>query len=69
MSLFLRICSILLYLAFVVLAYAVTIWVLGMLGISVPDHIMKIVFVIIALMAIIGALSGKWDNWWRRPTP
>ena len=69
MSLFLRICSILLYLAFVVLAYYVVVYVLGMLGISVPDQIMKVVFVIIGLMAIIGALSGRWDNWWRRPTP
>ena len=36
MSLFLRICSILLYIAFVVLAYYVAVWVLAMLGIQVP---------------------------------
>jgi hypothetical protein len=65
MSLFLRICSILLYIAFVVLAYYVAVWVLKMLGIDVPDHIMKVIFVIVALIAIIGALSGKWDNWWK----
>jgi hypothetical protein len=65
MSLFLRVCSILLYLAFVVLAYLVILWVLGMLGISIPENILKVVFVIIALMAIIGALSGRWDNWWK----
>lgn len=68
MSLFLRVCSsILLYLAPVVLAYYVTIWVLQMLGISVPDHILKVIFVIIGLMAIIGAFSDRWDNWWKQP--
>ena len=41
MSLFLRICSILLYIAFVVLAYYVAVWVLHMLGIQVPEHILR----------------------------
>ena len=66
MSLFLRICSILLYIAFVVLAYYVAVWVLHMLGITVPEHILRVIFVIVALLAIIGALSGRWDNWWKQ---
>jgi len=64
MSLFLRVCYILLALAFVVLAYYVVIWVLGMLGISVPDQILKVCFIILGLLAVIGALSGKLDSWW-----
>ncbi len=62
MNLFIRVVSILLAIAFVVLAYYVVIWVLGMLGISVPDQILKVVFVIIALMAILAALTGRMDN-------
>lgn len=64
MSLLLRVLHILLAIAFVVLIYFVTIWVLGMLGIHVPDMILKVIFVIIALMAAIAALSGRLDNWW-----
>lgn len=65
MSLFLRIVNVLLYLAFVVLAYYVAAWVLAALGIVIPEHILKVIFVIIALLAIIGALSGSLDNWWK----
>jgi uncharacterized membrane protein len=68
MSLFVRVLNVLLWLAFVVLAYYVVIWVLGMLGIAVPDQILKVIFVILGLLAMIGALSGKLDNWWK-PTP
>jgi hypothetical protein len=52
----------------IVLAYHVTIWVLGMVGIRIPDLILTIAFVLLALLAVIGAISGKWDNWWK-PTP
>ena len=38
-----------------------TIW---LLGIHVPDQVLKVIFVIIALMAAIAALSGRLDNWW-----
>ena len=64
MGLFLRVLYVLVGLAFVVLAYYVTIWVLGMLGLSVPADILRIVFVILGLLAVIGALSGKFDSWW-----
>ena len=67
MSLFLRVLYVLVGIAFVVLAYYVVLWVLGMLGIAVPDQIMKVVFVILGLLAVIGALSGKFDNWWKGP--
>jgi hypothetical protein len=65
MSLFIRVLYVLLAIAFVVLAYYVVIWVLAMLGIMVPDHILKVVFVILGLLAVIGALSGRFDNFWR----
>ena len=66
MSLLLRILHILLAIAFVVLIYYVTIWVLRMLGINVPEPILTVIFVIIGLMAAIAALSGQLDNWWVR---
>jgi len=65
MSLFIRVLQVLLAVAFVVLAYYVVIYVLGMLGIMVPDQILKVCFVILGLLAVIGALSGKFDNWWK----
>jgi hypothetical protein len=67
MSLFLRLLHILLGIAFVVLGYYVVIYVLALLGIAVPDQILKVIFVILGLMAVIGALSGKFDNWWLKP--
>lgn len=62
MSLLIRVLYILLAIAFVVLIYFVTIWVLGMLGIHIPDQILKVIFVIIALMAAIYALTGRMDS-------
>ena len=64
MSLFVRVLYVLLGIAFVVLAYYVVIWVLAMLGIQVPDNILKVVFVILGLLAVIGALTGRFDNFW-----
>lgn len=64
MSLFIRVLYVLLGIAFVVLAYYVVIYVLGMLGIAVPDQILKVVFVILGLLAVIGALSGRFDSFW-----
>lgn len=71
MNLFVRILSILLAIAFVVLTYFVVIWVLGLLGIHVPQNILTIIFVIIGLMAAIAALTGRFDNMynWPRPGP
>lgn len=65
MSLFIRVLYILLAIAFVVLAYYVVIWVLAMLGITVPQQILQIVFVILGLLAVIGAMTGRFDNFWR----
>lgn len=62
MSILIRVISILLVIAFVVLAYYVAVWVLNMLGIHIPDHIMKVIFVIVALMAALYALTGRMDN-------
>lgn len=67
MPLLIRVLSILLAIAFVVLIYFVTIWVLGMLGIHVPKDILTVIFVIIGLMAAIGALTGRFDNFYNWP--
>lgn len=67
MSIFVRVLWVLLALAFVVLAYYVAVWVLNMLGLHVPDQIMKVIFVILGLLAVIGALTGRLDNWWKTP--
>jgi len=68
-GIFLRILAILLGIAFVVLAYYVVIWVLGMLGVVVPHQILVVVFVIIGLMMAIAILSGRFNNvnWWNAP--
>lgn len=68
MALFVRVLQVLLALAFVVLAYYVTIWVLGLLGITLPAQILQIIFVILGLLAVIGAITGRFDTWWR-PIP
>ncbi len=62
MSLLIRILTILLAVAFVVLAYYVTIWVLGMLGIHLPQQILTVIFVIVGLIAAIWALTGRMDT-------
>ncbi len=62
----LRVCNGLLAICFCVLAYYLIIWVLKQLGIDVPSQILNVVFVILVLMAIIGAISGRFDNWWAR---
>ena len=67
MSVFIRVLHILLAIAFVVLCYYVIIWVLNMIGVSVPDQILKIVMVILGLLAVIGAISGRFDGWWKQP--
>jgi len=64
MSLFIRGLYILVAIAFVFLLYIVTVWVLGMLGIRVPEQILTVVFVILGLLAVIGGLTGRYDGWW-----
>lgn len=62
-----RVFSILLAIAFMVLFYIVTIWVLALLGIVIPHNILTVVFVIIGLICAIGVLTGRFDNFWPRP--
>ncbi len=71
MNIFVRILQILLAIAFVVLAYYVIIFVLGLLGIQVPHQILTVVFVIMGLMIAIGVFTGRFDNinWWGPPPP
>jgi len=69
MNIFVRILTILLMIAFVVLAYYVTIWVLGLLGIHLPQQILTVIFVILGLICAIAAFTGRLDNirWWGGP--
>jgi uncharacterized membrane protein len=69
MNLLIRVLQILLAIAIVVACYFVTIWVLGLLGIVVPDKILRVAFVIIGLIAAIGVLSGSMSTWFRIPGP
>lgn len=66
-ALLIRILYILLGIAFVVLAYYVTIWVLGLLGIHLPANILTVVFVILGLLVAIWALTGRFESWIGRP--
>ena len=65
MGIFVRGLYILVAIAFVFLLYVVTVWVLEILGLPAPAQILKIVFVILGLLAVIGGLTGRYDNWWR----
>jgi len=62
-ALLVRILMILLAIAFVVLCYYITIWVLGMLGIHIPANILTVIFVIIGLLMALWAITGRLDNW------
>jgi hypothetical protein len=66
---FVKILAILLGIAFIVLAYHVTIWVLAMLGVIIPAVILTIVFVILGLMMALAIITGQFDNvnWWNAP--
>jgi hypothetical protein len=65
MSLVARVLHVLLAIACVVLCYYVIVWVLGLLGVSIPDQILRIIMVILGLLAVIGAISGRFDSWWK----
>ena len=62
-ALLVRVLMILLAIAFVVLCYYITIWVLGLLGIHIPPNILTVIFVIIGLILAIWAITGRLDNW------
>jgi hydrogenase-4 membrane subunit HyfE len=62
-ALFIRVIMILLAVAVVVLCYYVVIYVLGMLGIHIPGNILTVVFVIIGLLLVLWAITGRLDNW------
>ncbi len=63
MPLLIRVLRILLAIAVVILCYYVTIWVLGLLGIHLPQQILMVIFVIVGLVAAIWALTGRMDSW------
>jgi hypothetical protein len=69
MNLLVKMLVILVAIAFVVLTWYVTIYVLAMLGIQVPQQILNVIFIIIALVTAIAVLTGKFDNAfnWNRP--
>jgi len=62
-ALFIRVIMILLAIAVVVLCYYVVLYVLGMLGIHIPNNILQVIFVIIALLLVLWAITGRLDNW------
>jgi len=61
-----QIAYILLGIAILVLLYLGTVWVLGLLGLTVPDRVLTAIFVVIGLLLFIAALSGRF-NWWGQP--
>lgn len=63
MSLFMLVLYILLAIAVVVLLYLVTMWVLRLLGVTVDARIITVIFVILGLLAVIGAISGGLSGW------
>lgn len=69
MNLIVRILTILLAVAIVVICYYTVVWVLGMLGIHPPQNLMTAIFVAIGLIAAIWALTGRMDTFvnWRGP--
>ena len=62
-ALLIRTIMILLAVAMIVLCYYVVVYVLGMLGIHIPGNILTVIFVIIGLLLVLWALTGKLDNW------
>ena len=62
----LTVLQILLVIAVVVLCYYLVRWVLGLLGVEVPDRILVVIMVILGLMAAIAVLTGQVNriNWW-----
>jgi len=56
--------QIVLGLAVVMLIYYVVPWLLGMLGLTIPERIWTVVMVILGLIAVIGALRGGYDGFW-----
>lgn len=66
-AIFIRVLVILLAIAFVVLAYYVTIWVLGLLGLHIPEIILRVAFVILGLLMAIWALTGRMDSVFNPP--
>ena len=59
--------NLLLAIACVVLCYYLIGWVLGLLGVSIPDQILKIIMVILGILAALGVISGRFDTWWGPP--
>jgi len=61
-----RVLQILLLVAIVMLCYWVIIWVLGLLGVSIPHQVLVCILVILGLTGAIAIISGRADNinWW-----
>lgn len=64
MSLFVRVLYILGSVFCVYLAYLIVVWLLAKVGLSVPEQILQVSFIILAIFAVIGGLSGRFDSWW-----
>jgi uncharacterized membrane protein len=59
-----RVLQVLVAITITVICYYAIVWVLGMLGIQVPEKLLTAVMVLIGLLAVLGAITGRYDSWW-----
>lgn len=52
----------LLYLAGAILIVYLVLWILGLLGINIPDNIRKVIFAIFIIVALIWIVSNLWPS-------
>jgi len=67
MNLLVRLLYVLAAIVVVVICYLVTVYVLALAGLAVPYDLLKAVFVLLGILAVIGALTGRYDAWVRLP--
>lgn len=68
MGLLERVIRALIYIAFVVLAFYLIIWFIGMMGIVMPAKVIMILGVILALfclLVLVRMFAGSWNPNWR----
>jgi len=46
------------------ICYHAVIWVLGLLGLTVPPQLLLGIVVFLVIITILGSLNGKLDSWW-----
>lgn len=63
----LRVLSIMLFIAVMVLLYYGILWFCAAMGFVIPGHILQVIAVIFVILVAIYALSGRLDSWWASP--